>query len=61
MPKTLRNVMHDRFMQATKELFGLGPECQCIGLEKVEKFVEDLVSEAFSVCGIPEKEQDEPW
>ena len=51
MPDTIREVMIDRIRDIIIEYFD----------EASDDLVTDLADEAFSVCGISEKEQGEEW
>jgi len=59
MKDSVKKVMKDRFLDVLKEHLGDKYLSSYPGL--IHKLVTDLVVEAFSVCGIPEKEQEEEW
>lgn len=52
---TVRDVMEDRMTDVVAEY------CKVARLDVDPKFVAAIVEEAFSVCGISEKEQEESW
>lgn len=52
---TVRDVMKDRLVDALSEHI---PPLRFTDLYEIAC---ELADEAFSVCGISEKEQDEPW
>ena len=52
---TVRDVMKDRIRDLLEEYLDHKP-----GFDRYE-LVCDIADEAFSVCGISEKEQDEEW
>lgn len=54
---TVRDVMKDRLRAMVIEFISKGND----NIDDINEFVCKLADEAFSVCGIPEKEQDEAW
>ena len=57
---TLREVMEDRIKDTLAEYYIHINDDHASGLSYTE-LIRELTDEAFSVCGIPEKEQEEEW
>lgn len=55
MENTVRDVLKDRIRDLLAEYFKISE------LEVDAELIGQIADEAFSVCGIPEREQDEPW
>jgi len=55
LANSIRDVMKDRIRDILAEYYKIDP------VEVDADIVCSISDEAFSVCGINEKEQDEPW